>query len=226
MVRIVTVAAEDHSYQHVAHVDGPVAGNRPVVPQPPSYGLPMQPVSAPQQQQWAPQQQQWAPPQQQQWAPQQQQWAPQQWPHEAVGSPHPHHAVDSHVLDTAWRQDQRDRDARTMQQEQQRLALQAQIAEKAARKEQERRAHEAAEAREHAESMSYNPWGRGGGGAPLRDQEGNTTAHLRMVKPSSVSPDRTAAESLYGAPDRVTAARDAAAAEAARLQAVHAYQGC
>ncbi|XP_027762334.1 centrosome and spindle pole-associated protein 1 isoform X8 [Empidonax traillii] len=51
--------------------------------------------------------------------------------------------------------------------------LQQQIREREERRRQEREENERYEAKIEAERRNYNPWGRGGGGAPLRDAEGN-----------------------------------------------------
>ena len=61
-------------------------------------------------------------------------------------------------------------------------ALQQQIREKAERKEREKRETAQREAREEAEAASYNPWGRGGGGAPMRDDAGNLATDLRHMR--------------------------------------------
>ncbi|XP_055459295.1 centrosome and spindle pole-associated protein 1 isoform X11 [Psammomys obesus] len=52
-------------------------------------------------------------------------------------------------------------------------ALQEQIREREARRKKERLEKEEYEAKLEAEMRSYNPWGKGGGGAPLRDAKGN-----------------------------------------------------
>ncbi|XP_017668022.1 PREDICTED: centrosome and spindle pole-associated protein 1 isoform X7 [Lepidothrix coronata] len=51
--------------------------------------------------------------------------------------------------------------------------LQQQIREREERRRQEREEKERYEAKLEAEMRNYNPWGRGGGGAPLRDAKGN-----------------------------------------------------
>ncbi|XP_052571113.1 centrosome and spindle pole-associated protein 1 isoform X5 [Peromyscus californicus insignis] len=52
-------------------------------------------------------------------------------------------------------------------------ALQEQIREREARRKKERLEKEEYEAKLEAEMRIYNPWGKGGGGAPLRDAKGN-----------------------------------------------------
>ncbi|NXH83431.1 CSPP1 protein, partial [Edolisoma coerulescens] len=55
--------------------------------------------------------------------------------------------------------------------------LQQQIREREERRRQEREEKEKLE----AEMRNYNPWGRGGGGAPLRDLEGNLITDLNIM---------------------------------------------
>jgi centrosome and spindle pole-associated protein 1 len=57
-----------------------------------------------------------------------------------------------------------------------RAELEAQIRDKAARKAAEKSAVAAEEARKEAEMAGYNPWGRGGAGAPLRNAAGKVRA--------------------------------------------------
>lgn len=52
-------------------------------------------------------------------------------------------------------------------------ALQQQIQERQERRKKEREEKEVYEAKLEAEMRNYNPWGKGGGGAPLRDDKGN-----------------------------------------------------
>ncbi|XP_050174374.1 centrosome and spindle pole-associated protein 1 isoform X3 [Myiozetetes cayanensis] len=59
--------------------------------------------------------------------------------------------------------------------------LQQQIREREERRRQEREENERYEAKIEAEMRNYNPWGRGGGGAPLRDAEGNLIADLKIM---------------------------------------------
>ncbi|XP_053251938.1 centrosome and spindle pole-associated protein 1 isoform X11 [Podarcis raffonei] len=51
--------------------------------------------------------------------------------------------------------------------------LQQQIREREERRRQEKEEKERYEAKLEAEMRTYNPWGKGGGGAPLRDKKGN-----------------------------------------------------
>ncbi|XP_075600047.1 centrosome and spindle pole-associated protein 1 isoform X1 [Balearica regulorum gibbericeps] len=59
--------------------------------------------------------------------------------------------------------------------------LQQQIREREERRKQEREEKERYEAKLEAEMRNYNPWGRGGGGAPLRDAKGNLITDLNMM---------------------------------------------
>ncbi|XP_072590708.1 centrosome and spindle pole-associated protein 1 isoform X8 [Vulpes vulpes] len=58
-------------------------------------------------------------------------------------------------------------------------ALQQQIREREERRKREREEKEEYEAKLEAEMKSYNPWGKGGGGAPLRDAKGNLISYIQ-----------------------------------------------
>ncbi|KAM6216103.1 centrosome and spindle pole-associated protein 1 [Rhynchocyon petersi] len=60
-------------------------------------------------------------------------------------------------------------------------ALQKQIREREERRRKEREDKEEYDAKLEAEMRSYNPWGRGGGGAPLRDAKGNLITDLNRM---------------------------------------------
>ncbi|XP_057590113.1 centrosome and spindle pole-associated protein 1 isoform X5 [Hippopotamus amphibius kiboko] len=60
-------------------------------------------------------------------------------------------------------------------------ALQQQIREREERRKKEREEKEEYEAKLEAEMKSYNPWGKGGGGAPLRDAKGNLITDLNRM---------------------------------------------
>nr|XP_044999229.1 centrosome and spindle pole-associated protein 1 isoform X10 [Jaculus jaculus] len=60
-------------------------------------------------------------------------------------------------------------------------ALQQQIREREARRKKEREEKEEYEAKLEAEMKLYNPWGKGGGGAPLRDAKGNLITDLNRM---------------------------------------------
>uniref|UniRef100_A0A8C0IEZ6 Centrosome and spindle pole associated protein 1 n=1 Tax=Bubo bubo TaxID=30461 RepID=A0A8C0IEZ6_BUBBB len=59
--------------------------------------------------------------------------------------------------------------------------LQQQIREREERRRQEKEEKERYEAKLEAEMRNYNPWGKGGGGAPLRDAKGNLITDLNMM---------------------------------------------
>ncbi|XP_025023324.1 centrosome and spindle pole-associated protein 1 [Python bivittatus] len=59
--------------------------------------------------------------------------------------------------------------------------LQQQIREREERRRQEKEEKERYEAKLEAEMKNYNPWGKGGGGAPLRDKKGNLITDLNMM---------------------------------------------
>ncbi|XP_017913932.1 PREDICTED: centrosome and spindle pole-associated protein 1 isoform X8 [Capra hircus] len=60
-------------------------------------------------------------------------------------------------------------------------ALQQQIQERQERRKKEREEKEVYEAKLEAEMRNYNPWGKGGGGAPLRDDKGNLITDLNRM---------------------------------------------
>ncbi|XP_048696833.1 centrosome and spindle pole-associated protein 1 isoform X6 [Caretta caretta] len=59
--------------------------------------------------------------------------------------------------------------------------LQQQIREREERRRQEKEEKERYEAKLETEMRNYNPWGKGGGGAPLRDTKGNLITDLNMM---------------------------------------------
>ncbi|XP_056600347.1 centrosome and spindle pole associated protein 1 isoform X2 [Triplophysa dalaica] len=61
------------------------------------------------------------------------------------------------------------------------VELQKQIEERAARKKAEKEERRRQEAEMEAEMIAYDPWGRGGGGAPLRDSTGNLITDLKQM---------------------------------------------
>ncbi|XP_070487621.1 centrosome and spindle pole-associated protein 1 isoform X4 [Equus przewalskii] len=61
-------------------------------------------------------------------------------------------------------------------------ALLQQIREREERRKKEREEKEEYEAKLEAEMRSYNPWGKGGGGAPLRDARGNLISHMQTQR--------------------------------------------
>ncbi|XP_024857360.1 centrosome and spindle pole-associated protein 1 isoform X14 [Bos taurus] len=77
-------------------------------------------------------------------------------------------------------------------------ALQQQIQERQERRKKEREEKEVYEAKLEAEMRSYNPWGKGGGGAPLRDDKGNLITDLNRMHRQNIdayhNPDARAYE--------------------------------
>ncbi|XP_077666301.1 centrosome and spindle pole-associated protein 1 isoform X6 [Eretmochelys imbricata] len=59
--------------------------------------------------------------------------------------------------------------------------LQQQIREREERRRREKEEKERYEAKLETEMRNYNPWGKGGGGAPLRDTKGNLITDLNMM---------------------------------------------
>ncbi|KAM7174941.1 centrosome and spindle pole-associated protein 1 isoform 4-T4 [Macrochelys suwanniensis] len=59
--------------------------------------------------------------------------------------------------------------------------LQQQIREREERRRREKEEKERYEAKLEAEMRNYSPWGKGGGGAPLRDTKGNLITDLNMM---------------------------------------------
>ncbi|XP_042366848.1 centrosome and spindle pole-associated protein 1 [Plectropomus leopardus] len=60
-------------------------------------------------------------------------------------------------------------------------ALRQQIREREERKRREKDEKERYDAKIEAEMMAYNPWGRSGGGAPIKDQKGNLVSDLSQM---------------------------------------------
>lgn len=56
-----------------------------------------------------------------------------------------------------------------------------QIKEREERKRREKEEKERYDAKIEAEMMAYNPWGRSGGGAPIKDQKGNLVSKLAFT---------------------------------------------
>ncbi|MEE6463821.1 hypothetical protein FKM82_006063 [Ascaphus truei] len=59
--------------------------------------------------------------------------------------------------------------------------LEQQILERNARRRKEKEERERYDAKLEADMRSYNPWGKGGGGAPLRDSRGNLITDLKRM---------------------------------------------
>ncbi|XP_022062182.2 centrosome and spindle pole associated protein 1 isoform X2 [Acanthochromis polyacanthus] len=60
-------------------------------------------------------------------------------------------------------------------------ALRQQIRENEERKRREKDEEMRYDAKKEAEMMAYNPWGRSGGGAPIKDQKGNLVSDLHQM---------------------------------------------
>ena len=70
---------------------------------------------------------------------------------------------------------------------------------KEARKKREREISMRQQQKEAQEMATYNPWGRGGGGAPLRDAAGDVIASFRHVNEDGrVEAYRVESEQQYG----------------------------
>ena len=61
------------------------------------------------------------------------------------------------------------------------MFLNVKIQERQERRKKEREEKEVYEAKLEAEMRNYNPWGKGGGGAPLRDDKGNLISMLFLL---------------------------------------------
>lgn len=72
-------------------------------------------------------------------------------------------------------------------------ALKQQIEEQQERRRREREEKDRYEAKLEAEMKAYEPWGRGGAGAPLRDEQGNLISDLKRMHRSN--------EAAYANPD-------------------------
>lgn len=60
--------------------------------------------------------------------------------------------------------------------------LQRQVREKQMQKQREKQEQELLDRKILVETANFNPFGRGGGGAPLKDREGNNIANLSQAK--------------------------------------------
>ena len=81
--------------------------------------------------------------------------------------------------------------------------LQKQVREKQLQKQREKEESEKLDQKMFVESSSYNPYGRGGGGAPIKDRDGNVVANLAQIKadPNQFSPrDMPPATKSYSPP--------------------------
>ncbi|KAL2085173.1 hypothetical protein ACEWY4_018493 [Coilia grayii] len=113
------------------------------------------------------------------------------YPHLPLGLPPPLKSGHSAPLTHAWaawlaplwygslccRQIKQAKDSALLYQEE----LRQQIRERQERRMREREEQERYDARLEAEMKSYDPWGRGGGGAPLKDGHGNLISDLKRM---------------------------------------------
>ncbi|KAK3799419.1 hypothetical protein RRG08_009963 [Elysia crispata] len=83
-----------------------------------------------------------------------------------------------------------DEDRKRDQREQQnayREELERQMVEKNIKKEREREERERYEKKMEEEARNYDPFGKGGGGAPMRDQHGNVISDLRQMRSDNIN---------------------------------------
>ncbi|XP_008301077.1 centrosome and spindle pole-associated protein 1, partial [Stegastes partitus] len=73
-------------------------------------------------------------------------------------------------------------------------ALRQQIKENEERKRREKEEQMRYDARIEAEMMAYDPWGRSGGGAPIKDQKGNLVSDLNQMHRSNEKSNRNPTE--------------------------------
>ena len=87
------------------------------------------------------------------------------------------------------------KDSKEYKQKQYQEELQRQVREKQLQKQREKEDKERADKKMLEEAVTYNPYGRAGGGAPIKDREGNTVADLSQVRadPDQYSPRALAA---------------------------------
>ena len=93
------------------------------------------------------------------------------------------------VRSSGWRTDIAHKTQERVKQEWQAAELQKQIEEKRRKKEKLEHERRQREAKEAAEEAAYNPWGRVGAGAPLRDDTGQLHADLRLKNAATEQPE-------------------------------------
>ena len=91
------------------------------------------------------------------------------------------------------------KDSKEFKQKQYQEELQHQVREKQMKKQREKEEKERADRKMLEEAVTYNPYGRAGGGAPIKDREGNTIADLSQVR---ADPDQYSPRSLPGNPNQ------------------------
>jgi hypothetical protein len=87
------------------------------------------------------------------------------------------------------------KDSKEFKQKQYQEELQRQVREKQMQKQREKEEKERADRKMLEEAVTYNPYGRAGGGAPIKDREGNTIADLSQVR---ADPDQYSPRTLAG----------------------------
>ena len=66
--------------------------------------------------------------------------------------------------------------------------LKRQVNEREQERTRKKQEHEQYEKKLEAEIANYNPWGRGGAGAPLKDAQGNSVANRNHMKQAAADP--------------------------------------
>jgi centrosome and spindle pole-associated protein 1 len=77
------------------------------------------------------------------------------------------------------------KDLKSMKAKEYQEELQRQVREKQMQKQREKEEKERTDKKMLMETMNYNPFGRSGGGAPIKDKDGNVVADLSQVKSDS-----------------------------------------
>ena len=81
--------------------------------------------------------------------------------------------------------------------------LQAQMREKEERVKREKQEKAERERREEEDARNYNPWGRGGGGAPMRDETGHILANRKQALQQALAGPPAPAAQVVGGGGRV-----------------------
>ena len=93
--------------------------------------------------------------------------------------------VQQNTVDTGFSfSEERDKDLKTIKAKEYSDELQRQMREKEMQKQRERAEQEILDKKMLVENALYNPYGRGGGGAPLKDKDGNVIADLSQIRPT------------------------------------------
>ena len=91
--------------------------------------------------------------------------------------------VQQNAVDTGFSfSEERDREMKTVKAKEYSDELQRQMKEKEMQKQRERAEQEILDKKMLVENALYNPYGRGGGGAPLKDRDGNVIADLSQIR--------------------------------------------